>query len=70
MAYFAEKDFFEDAEIFELMQRVFSGDLTLNWYNARTERVMCKPRNAERGFTYEDCDVGSYGYSNLPEFIR
>ncbi len=70
MAYFAEKDFFEDAEIFELMQRVFSGDLTLNWYNARTERVTCKPRNAERGFTYDDCDVGSYGYSNLPEFVR
>jgi hypothetical protein len=70
MAYFAEKDFFEDAALFELTQRVFSGDLTLTWFNPSTERVLCKPANADRGFTYADCDVGSYGYSTLPEFIR
>jgi hypothetical protein len=70
MAYFAEKNFFEDPEIFALTQRVFSGDLTLSWFNPRTEKVMCAPRNADRGFTYDDCNVGSYGYSNLPEFVR
>jgi len=70
MAYFAEKNFFEDPELYELTQRVFAGELTLNWYNARTEKVSCKPLNPERGFTYEDCNVGSYGYSGLPEFVR
>jgi hypothetical protein len=70
MAYFAEKNFFEDAELFALTQRVFAGDLTLNWYNPATEKVLCRPRNAERGFTYDDCNVGSYGYDHLPEFIR
>ncbi|MFI5395687.1 MAG: ferritin-like domain-containing protein [Candidatus Binatia bacterium] len=70
MAYFAEKNFFEDAELLELTQRVFAGDLTLTWYNANTEKVTCTPHDAERGFTYEDCNVGSYGYSQLPEFIR
>ena len=70
MAYFAEKDFFEDLELFELTQRVFSGNLTLTWYNANTEKITCRPRNNERGFTYDDCNVGSYGYSQLPEFIR
>jgi hypothetical protein len=70
MAYFAEKNFFEDPELFELTQRVFSGELTLTWYNATTEKVMCRPAQSARGFTYDDCNVGSYGYSNLPEFIR
>ena len=70
MAYFAEKNFFEDVELIELTQKVFSGDLTLNWYDAPTEKVACKPANSERGFTYDDCNVGSYGYSQLPEFVR
>jgi hypothetical protein len=70
MAYFAEKNFFEDPALFDLMQRVFAGDLTLQWYNPGTEQVVCRPHNPDRGFTYEDCDVGRYGYSQLPEFIR
>jgi hypothetical protein len=70
MAYFAEKNFFEDPELFALTQRVFSGDLTLAWYNPQTERVRCAPRDPVRGFTYEDCNVGSYGYTQLPEFVR
>jgi hypothetical protein len=70
MAYFAEKDFFEDAALIELTQKVFSGDLTLNWYDSPTEKVVCRPANGERGFTYDDCNVGSYGYSQLPEFVR
>ncbi|MFQ5665190.1 MAG: hypothetical protein ACE5I7_02040 [Candidatus Binatia bacterium] len=70
MAYFAEKNFFEDPELFELTQRIFSGELTLNWYNASTEHVACTPANSERGFTYDDCNVGTYGYIELPEFVR
>ncbi len=70
MAYFAEKNFFEDEELFALMQRVFAGDLTLNWYTPGTERVVCRPHSSERGLTYDDCNVGSYGYDRLPEFIR
>ncbi len=70
MAYFAEKNFFEDAELIELTQKVFSGELTLNWYHSPTEKVVCRPANRERGFTYDDCNVGTYGYDGLPEFIR
>jgi hypothetical protein len=70
MAYFAEKDFFEDPELFALTQRVFAGELTLGWYNVATEKVACRPHDIARGFTYEDCNVGSYGYSQLPEFVR
>ncbi|GIW40873.1 MAG: hypothetical protein KatS3mg076_1450 [Candidatus Binatia bacterium] len=70
MAYFGKKNFFEDPELLALQQRVFSGDLTLSWYDARTEKVRCTPRDPRRGFTYEDCNVGSYGYDSTPEFVR
>src|SRR6185295_6393509 len=70
MAYFAEKNFFEDPELIELTNRVFSGQLTLHWYDAPTEKVVCRPADRQRGFTYEDCNVGSYGYDRLPELVR
>jgi len=70
MAYFAEKDFFDDPELLELTQRVFSGELTLSWYDSPTEKVACRPADVARGFTYADCNVGTYGYDGLPEFIR
>ncbi|HUI25777.1 MAG TPA: hypothetical protein VL403_06790 [Candidatus Kryptonia bacterium] len=70
MAYFAEKDFFEDPELIELTQKVFSGELQLGWYNATTEKVRCEPHDVTRGFTYDDCNVGSYGFDGIPEFLR
>jgi len=70
MAYFGEKNFFEDEELIKLQERVFSGDLTLSWWDAKTEHVRCAPHDPRRGFTYDDCNVGSYGYTGLPEFVR
>ena len=70
MAFYLEKDFFEDVELFNLTQKVMSGDLTLRWLNPNTERVRLFPKNPARGLTYEDCNVGSYGYERLPEMIR
>ena len=70
MGYFAEKDFFEDPELIEMVTRVFSGDLVLDWFGAASERVKCVPHDYRRGFTFDDTNVGSYGYSQLPELIR
>ncbi len=70
MAFYLEKDFFEDVEMFNLVQQVMEGDLTFRWYNANTEHVRVTPRESTRGLTYEDCNVGSYGYDRLPELIR
>src|SRR3972149_4651704 len=47
-----------------------SGNLTLHWFDAHTERVRCRPADPARGFTYEDCNVGSYGHESLPEFVH
>jgi hypothetical protein len=70
MAYFAEKDYFEDQELLELTQRVMSGDLTLTWWNAKTERVRAQVHDPRRGLTYADCNLGSYGWDAIPEFVR
>ncbi len=70
MAYFAEKNFFEDQELMELVQRVMAGDLTLTWWDAKTERVRAEVGDARRGLTYADCNLGSYGWDEIPEFVR
>ena len=59
MAFYLEKDFFEDVELFNLVGKVMSGDLTLHWYDAKTERVRISPKDPVRGLTYEDCNTGS-----------
>lgn len=70
MAFYLEKDFFEDIELFNLTQKVMSGDLTLRWFDPQTERVRLFPKDPARGLTYADCNVGSYSYDRLPELIR
>lgn len=39
MAFYLEKDFFEDVELYKLTERVMSGDLTLYWFDAKTEHL-------------------------------
>lgn len=70
MAYYAEKDFFEDDRLLELLQRVLSGNLTLEWYDVETARLRARAANPKRGLTYQDCNLGPYGYDAIPEFLR
>jgi hypothetical protein len=70
LAYYAEKDFFEDDGLVALITRILSGDLTLEWYRVDNARLRAKPADAGRGLTYEDCNLGPYGYDSIPEFLR
>ncbi len=70
MAYYAHSDFFEDEGLYDFVQKMMSGDLTLAWYDAGTEPARCHPADPRRGLTYADCNVGSYGYDAVPEFVR
>jgi hypothetical protein len=70
MAYFAEKDFFEDDALIALVTRILSGDLTLEWYDAPRRQVGARPGDPSRGLTYEDCNLGVYGYDGIPELVR
>src|SRR5205807_1445416 len=70
MAYYAEKDFFEDDELIQLVTSILEGNLTLDWYRVETPRVRARPADPARGLTYEDCNLGPYGYDAIPEFLR
>ncbi|HZP41572.1 MAG TPA: hypothetical protein VFD84_08655 [Candidatus Binatia bacterium] len=70
MGYFAETDFFEDGQLIELLNQILAGNLTLEWYrvdNVRARAVAADPR---RGLTYADCNLGQYGYDDIPELVR
>jgi hypothetical protein len=70
MAYYAEKDFFDDERIVALVNQILSGDLTLEWYRIENVRVQARAADAKRGLTYQDCNLGPYGYDAIPELVR
>jgi hypothetical protein len=70
MAFYADKDYTQDQAVLDAMSAVMQGNLTLHWFNAHTEKIRASPSDLSRGLTYEDLDVGSYGYSSVPEFVR
>jgi hypothetical protein len=70
MAYFSERDFFEDEELLALVNRVLSGDLTLGWYRIDRPRAQARAADARRGLTYQDCNLGAYGYDAIPDLVR
>jgi hypothetical protein len=70
MAYYARDDFFNNPEILERSVQILKGNLTLDWMKLDVERPKCKPSDARRGLTFEDTNVGSYSWEEIPEKIR
>ncbi len=70
MAFYADKDYTVDETALAAAQRVMEGHLGLHWYEAKTERIAGRASDPRRGLTYQDLDVGSYGYTNIPEDVR
>src|SRR5262249_58984315 len=70
MSYYAEKDFFDDPALLELVQQVLSGNLTLAWYGVENTRVRARPADPVRGLTYQDGNLGPYGYDAIPDVLR
>jgi len=44
--------------------------MDLSWMNAATEKISPTEANPRRGLTYRDLDVGSYGFTDVPEKVR
>jgi hypothetical protein len=70
VAFYADKDYTEDATVLEAANQVMQGNLSLHWYQAKTERIKGHPSDMRRGLTYQDLDIGTYGYSAIPENVR
>lgn len=70
MAFYADKDYSLDEATLELANQVMQGNLTLHWYDAKTEKIKGKPADLRRGLTYKDLDIGGYGYTSIPEYLR
>src|SRR5439155_1242714 len=51
-------------------RRTMKGDLELSWMDEPRERVRCRPQNERRGLTFRDLDMGTYGFTEMPELIR
>jgi len=70
MSYYAEKYFFEDEATIEANQRLSEGKLVLDWFDVDAEKVRVVPADWQRGLTYDDCNVGRYGWDAIPENVR
>jgi len=70
VAFYADKDYTQDETVLEAANQVMAGNLSLHWYDANTEKIKGKPSDLRRGLTYQDLDIGSYGYSAIPEHVR
>ena len=70
MAFYADKDYTQDQAVLDAINAVMQGNLTLHWLDAHTEKVRGRASDPRRGLTYEDLDIGSYGFSSIPEFVR
>ena len=70
MAFYADKDYTVDETVLQAAQKVMEGHLGLHWYDAKTEKIAGHPSDFKRGLTYQDLDIGSYGYTNIPEDVR
>jgi hypothetical protein len=71
MSYLSSIDFFEDRDFVDKYAYTMrTGELDLSWMNAATEKVACETQNPRRGLTFRDLDVGTYGFSAMPELAR
>ncbi len=70
MAFYADKDYTVDETVLQAAQKVMAGNLGLHWYDAKTEHIAGRASDPKRGLTYQDLDIGSYGYTIIPEDVR
>ena len=68
MSYYSPVKYIDDPVTLAAIQELLAGNLSLAWLQVG-ERVRVRPKDPERGLTYEDCNVGGYGYDALPESV-
>src|SRR6266446_2334157 len=71
MAYLSTRNFTEDKDFIDKwLYTIRTGEMDLSWMNAVTEKISPEEANPHRGLTYRDLNLGSYGFTDIPEKVR
>jgi hypothetical protein len=70
MGYYARDDFFNNPELIERAGEILKGRMSLDWMSLDVEHAGCRPSHPRRGLTFDDTNVGSYGWDHIPDKIR
>ena len=71
MAYLSTTNFSEDKDFIDKwLYTIRTGEMDLSWMNAVTEKISPEEANPRRGLTYRDLNLGSYGFTDIPEKVR
>ena len=71
MAYLSTTDFTQDKDFIDKwLYTIRTGEMDLSWMKSATEKISPEEANPRRGLTYRDLNVGTYGYTNIPEDVR
>ena len=70
MSYYARDDFFNNPEVLQRSVEILKGNLQLDWMKIDVPEAGCRPGDPRRGLTFDDTNVGSYGWDAIPEKIR
>ena len=71
MAYLSTTNFAEDKDFIDKwLYTIRTGQMDLSWMKSATEKISPEEANPRRGLTYRDLNVGTYGYTDIPEKVR
>ena len=71
MAYLSTRNFLEDRDFVDKwLYTMRTGEMDLSWMGAATEKIKPHEANPRRGLTYRDLDLGTYGFTDVPEKVR
>jgi hypothetical protein len=71
MAYLSTTDFTQDKDFIDKwLYTIRTGEMDLSWMKSATEKISPQEANPRRGLTYRDLNVGTYGYTDIPEKVR
>src|ERR1017187_576819 len=71
MAYLSTTNFTEDKDFIDKwLYTIRTGEMDLSWMKSATEKIRREEANPRRGLTYRDLNLGTYGYTDIPEKVR
>lgn len=70
MSYYGLNDFSYNSDFNLRVRDIKKGNLDFGWLDDARETVKVRRRDARRGLTLKDCEVGPYSIENTPDVVR